>query len=118
MSDIVIPDQLSFNEQGLIPTVVQDAESRRVLMVAYSNAESLRSSQAEHEAWFWSRSRKCLWHKGETSGHILRIREIRVDCDADTLLMLVDPAGPACHTGAESCFYRLLETIQGDQPCR
>jgi phosphoribosyl-AMP cyclohydrolase len=101
-------DSLSFNEQGLIPTVVQDVTTSRVLMVAYSNRESLLRSQVDGESWFWSRSRQRLWHKGETSGNIQRIRKILVDCDADTLLMLVDPAGPACHTGAESCFYREL----------
>ena len=108
MTNKLVLDELSFNEQGLIPTIVQDASSARVLMVAYSNRESLLRSQVEGEAWFWSRSRQCLWHKGETSGNIQRIREIKVDCDADTLLMLVDPAGPACHTGAESCFFREL----------
>ena len=114
MTDKLILDELSFNEQGLIPTVVQDASSARVLMVAYSNRESLLRSQADGEAWFWSRSRQRLWHKGETSGNIQRIREIQVDCDADALLMLVEPAGPACHTGAESCFFRDLAADKGD----
>lgn len=109
MTDKLALDELSFNEQGLIPTVVQDAGSARVLMVAYSNRESLLRSQADGEAWFWSRSRQRLWHKGETSGNIQRLREIQVDCDADALLMLVEPAGPACHTGAESCFFRDLK---------
>ena len=114
MADKLTLDELTLNEQGLIPTIVQDASSARVLMVAYSNRESLLRSQAEGEAWFWSRSRQCLWHKGETSGNIQRIREIKVDCDADSLLMLVEPAGPACHTGAESCFFRELAE-KGDQ---
>lgn len=114
MSESLCIDELSFNDQGLIPTVVQDAGSGRVLMVAWSNRESLIRSQADAETWFWSRSRQRLWHKGETSGNIQRIRAIQVDCDADTLLMLVDPAGPACHTGAVSCFYRELVTDKGD----
>ncbi|MHB1354615.1 MAG: phosphoribosyl-AMP cyclohydrolase [Anaerolineae bacterium] len=114
MSDTLGIDELSFNEQGLIPTVVQDAGSGRVLMVAWSNQESLLRSRADGETWFWSRSRQRLWHKGESSGNIQRIRTIQVDCDADTLLMLVDPAGPACHTGAVSCFYRELDTDKGD----
>jgi phosphoribosyl-AMP cyclohydrolase len=73
------------------------------------DAEALRRTQASGEAWFWSRSRQALWHKGETSGHVMRVRAIRIDCDGDTLLLLVDPAGPACHTGERTCFYRLLE---------
>ena len=100
---------LKWDEHGLIPTVLQDAESKQVLMVAYMNEESLRWTLATDETVFWSRSRRELWHKGATSGNVQRVREIRVDCDADTLLVLVDPAGPACHTGEVSCFYRTLE---------
>lgn len=114
MSDKLDLDSLTFNEQGLIPTVVQDASTSRVLMVAYSNRESILRSLTDGETWFWSRSRQRLWHKGETSGNVQRIRAIMVDCDADTLLMLVDPAGPACHTGAKSCFYRELAADKGD----
>jgi phosphoribosyl-AMP cyclohydrolase len=114
MSDTLCIDELSFNERGLIPTVVQDAGSGRVLMVAWSNRESLLRSQVDGETWFWSRSRQRLWHKGETSGNIQRIRVIQVDCDADTLLMLVEPVGPACHTGAVSCFFRELSADKGD----
>ncbi|MFO7918328.1 MAG: phosphoribosyl-AMP cyclohydrolase [Anaerolineae bacterium] len=99
---------LTWNEKGLIPAVVQDARTREVLMVAYMNRESLELTLAEGETWFWSRSRQTLWHKGETSGNTQRVCEIRVDCDADTLLVLVEPAGPACHTGARSCFFRTL----------
>jgi len=87
---------------------VQDAATHEVLMVAWMNAESVRLTQESGEAWFWSRSRRELWRKGATSGNVMRVREIRVDCDADTLLLKVDPAGPACHTGERSCFYRLL----------
>ena len=78
-------------------------------MLAYMNRESLRRSLETNQTWFWSRSRKCLWHKGETSGHIQTIREIRYDCDEDTLLVKVDQEGVACHTGAWSCFYRELK---------
>lgn len=102
-------DTLHWDEYGLIPAVVQDANTRQVLMVAYMNAESLQYTLESGETVFWSRSRGELWHKGETSGNVQKVREIRVDCDADTLLILVDPAGPACHTGAVSCFYRTLE---------
>ncbi len=80
-------------------------------MVAYMNAEALRLTQATGEAHFWSRSRQSMWHKGATSGNVQRIRQIRYDCDADTLLLLVEPAGPACHTGEVSCFYRTYLTI-------
>ena len=101
---------LKFDEKGLITAVVQHATTRQVLMVAWMNAESLRLTQETGETHFWSRSRQELWHKGVTSGNVQRVQEIRTDCDGDTLLLLVEPAGPACHTGEESCFYRELET--------
>lgn len=101
--------ELKWDERGLLPVVVQSAGSGDVLMVAWMNAESLQRTRASGEAWFWSRSRAELWHKGATSGNVLRVQEIRVDCDADTLLLRVEAAGPACHTGAQSCFYRALE---------
>lgn len=91
---------------GLIATVIQDARTQQVLMVAYMNAESFEKTLATGETWFWSRSRQMLWHKGETSGNIQKVQSIAVDCDADTLLISVQPAGPACHTGHKSCFYR------------
>ena len=100
--------QLKFDGRGLIPAVVQDATTGEVLMVAWMNAEALQLTQATGEAHFWSRSRQALWRKGATSGNVQRVREIWVDCDADTLLLKVDPAGPACHTGERSCFYRRL----------
>ncbi len=100
--------KLRWNDSGLLPAVVQDADTRQVLMVAWVNPESLQLCFETGETWFWSRSRRCLWHKGETSGNIQRIRDILVDCDEDTLLIWVEPAGPACHTGATSCFYRRL----------
>jgi phosphoribosyl-ATP pyrophosphohydrolase/phosphoribosyl-AMP cyclohydrolase len=99
---------IKWNEQGMIPAIVQDAQSGVVLMLAYMNEEALRLTQKTGEAHFWSRSRKELWHKGATSGNVQRVREICVDCDADTILLKVDPAGPACHTGEYSCFYRSL----------
>lgn len=100
---------LKFDERGLLTTVVQDAATNEVLMVAWMNPESLRLTRETGEAWFWSRSRGALWRKGATSGNLMRVREILADCDADTLLLKVDPAGPACHTGETSCFYRKVE---------
>ncbi len=99
---------LKFNENGLIPAIVQDVATKDVLMMAWMNAESLELTQERGEAVFWSRSRQEIWHKGTTSGNVQRVREIRYDCDADTLLLLVDPAGAACHTGEMSCFFRVL----------
>ncbi len=100
--------ELRYDARGLIPAVVQDATTGAVLMLAWMNAEALHRTRVTGEAHFWSRSRSELWHKGATSGNVQRVREIRYDCDGDTLLLLVDPAGPACHTGAVSCFYRTL----------
>ena len=97
-----------FAKNELIPAVIQDAETREVLMLAYMNAESLRLTLESGETWFWSRSRGELWHKGATSGHIQRVREVRYDCDCDTLLITVDQTGAACHTGNKSCFYRKI----------
>ena len=99
---------IKWNEQGLIPAIVQDAQSGAVLMLAYMNDEALRLTQETGESHFWSRSRKELWHKGATSGNVQRVREMLIDCDADTILLKVDPTGPACHTGEYSCFYRTL----------
>ncbi|MCP4423847.1 MAG: phosphoribosyl-AMP cyclohydrolase [Chloroflexi bacterium] len=101
--------EIKFDERGLITAVLQHHTTKEVLMVAWMNAESLQLTQETGEAHFWSRSRQELWRKGATSGNVQRIREIRCDCDGDTLLLLVDPAGPACHTGSKSCFYRKLE---------
>ena len=101
-------DGLSFDSRGLIPCIVQDARTRDVLMMAWMNAESLRRTLDERTTWFWSRSRGELWHKGETSGNTQSLVELRYDCDADTLLALVEPEGPACHTGNATCFYRVL----------
>ncbi len=104
-------DAIKWDERGLVPTVVQDATTRQVLMMAYMNVESLQQTLEIGETVFWSRSRSELWHKGATSGNVQHVRDIYVDCDGDTLLILVDPAGPACHTGEVSCFYRHLEEL-------
>lgn len=98
-----------FDAQGLVCAVAVDADSREVLMVAWMDAEAIERTLATGLAHFHSRSRGRLWQKGETSGHVLNVREIRLDCDQDALVLIVEPAGPACHTGARSCFYRRLE---------
>ncbi len=100
--------QLRFNEAGLIPCIVQDAETGEVLMMAWMNEATLRQTLEVGETVFWSRSRQEVWHKGATSGNTQKLVELRYDCDGDTLLALVNPAGPACHTGARSCFYRTI----------
>jgi phosphoribosyl-AMP cyclohydrolase len=98
-----------FDDKGLLTAIALDSQTREVLMVAFMDAEALARSRETGLAHFHSRSRGRLWLKGETSGHFLRIEEIRVDCDQDALVLLVKPDGPACHTGAASCFYRRLE---------
>ena len=98
--------EIKYDAGGLVPAIVQDAETKDVLMMAYMNAESLRLTIESGETWFWSRSRGELWHKGGTSGNIQKVVDVKVDCDADTLLIRVLPAGAACHTGERSCFYR------------
>ncbi len=98
--------ELTYNEQGLIPCIVQDAQTNEVLMMAWMNAESVQLTLSQRTTWFFSRSRQELWHKGETSGNTQQLEELRYDCDADCLLARVIPAGPACHTGNVSCFYR------------
>ena len=107
-------ENIKFDEKGLIPAVVQDATTNEVLMVAYMNEESLELSKKTKRATFWSRSRNELWEKGKTSGNFMYIKEIRVDCDADCLLVLVEPAGAACHTGKRTCFYRDIEGAEID----
>ena len=99
-----------FDPQGLIPAIVQDSSTKQVLMLAYMNTESLNKTLETGQTWFWSRSRQELWHKGATSGNTQRVVEIYFDCDSDALLVLVEPAGPACHTGKTSCFHNLLTT--------
>jgi len=100
--------KVKFDDHGLVPAIAQDAQNREVLMLAYMNAESLRLTLETGLATYWSRSRQQLWKKGETSGNVQKVREIFYDCDNDTLLLLVDQTGPACHTGNRSCFFRRL----------
>ncbi|MBQ2662715.1 MAG: bifunctional phosphoribosyl-AMP cyclohydrolase/phosphoribosyl-ATP diphosphatase HisIE [Clostridia bacterium] len=102
-------NELKFNAHGLIPAVVQNIETKEVLMVAYMNADTLKQTLETGRATFWSRSRKEVWVKGATSGNYMYVKEVRVDCDADCLVLLVNPAGPACHTGNRSCFFRRVE---------
>ncbi len=107
-------EDLKLDGQNLIPAIVQDARTLEVLTLAYMNEESLRLTLAERETWFWSRSRSRLWHKGESSGNTQRVVEVSADCDLDALRVLVGPRGPACHTGARSCFHHQLETPEGE----
>lgn len=99
-------DEVVYGKEGLAPAVVQDRRNGQVLMVAYMSPEALRRTLSEGRAWYWSRSRQRLWRKGEESGHTQTVREVRLDCDGDALLLLVDQEGPACHTGRRSCFFR------------
>ncbi|GAB2691320.1 bifunctional phosphoribosyl-AMP cyclohydrolase/phosphoribosyl-ATP diphosphatase HisIE [Paenibacillus thermoaerophilus] len=99
---------IRWDGDGLVPAIVQDAASKDVLMLAYMNKESLRRTLESGETWFWSRSRGELWHKGATSGNTQRVRKLSYDCDGDTLLIAVDPAGPACHTGQYTCFRNVV----------
>jgi phosphoribosyl-AMP cyclohydrolase / phosphoribosyl-ATP pyrophosphohydrolase len=128
MSEIDL-NEIKFDERGLIPAIVQNAETREVLTLAYMNEESLARTLETRETWFWSRSRKELWHKGETSGNTQQVVSVGLDCDGDAILILVNPAGPACHTGAVSCFdlperpdhlleqlYQLIQTRERERP--
>ena len=108
--------EIDFDERGLAPCIVQDAVTGEVLTLAYVNEESLERTRETGEMHFWSRSRDELWHKGETSGNVQRVRELRYDCDADAVLALVDPAGPACHTGERTCFHRALPGAERPDP--
>jgi phosphoribosyl-AMP cyclohydrolase len=103
-----LADNLRFNEKGLIPAIVQDADSGEVLMLGYMNDEALRRTLEGNEVWFYSRSRQELWHKGETSGNRLIVRSVWLDCDRDTILVRAHPTGPVCHTGHKTCFFREL----------
>lgn len=124
-------DDLKFDGKGLIPAIVQDASTREVLTLAYMNRESLARTIETRETWFWSRSRNELWHKGETSGNTQQVVDLVADCDGDAIVVLVKPAGPACHTGARSCFdlkqhedlagvltqlYKLIESRERERP--
>lgn len=103
------PDELTFDDRGLAPAIVQDATTGEVLMLAWVDAEAVRRTLDTKTTWFWSRSRQEYWNKGATSGNMQNLVELRYDCDADALLMRVAPQGPACHTGERSCFYRTIE---------
>ena len=109
---MTLPDSLAsvlrFNADGLIPTIAQQHDTGEVLMMAWMNAASVAETLETGQVCYYSRSRQALWRKGETSGHVQRLIELRIDCDGDTLLVLVDQTGAACHTGARSCFYRIV----------
>ena len=100
------PADLVFDDRGLLPAIVQDVKTKDVLMLAWVDEEAVRRTLDTGTTWFWSRSRKEYWNKGATSGNTQKVAEVRYDCDQDAVLMLVDPAGPACHTGETTCFYR------------
>jgi phosphoribosyl-AMP cyclohydrolase len=109
-------DEIAWNADGLVPAVAQDAASGEVLMVAWMNRESLARTVASGEATYWSRSRRALWRKGETSGHVQRVVEVRLDCDGDTVVLRVESVGGvACHTGRRRCFFRRLEGAGGER---
>ena len=103
---------LNFNDKGLIPAIIQDADNGEVLMLGYMNKESLRRTLESGDVWFYSRSRQQLWHKGETSGNFLKVKSITKDCDGDTLLIKAKPTGPVCHTGNRTCFFEPLERTE------
>jgi phosphoribosyl-AMP cyclohydrolase len=105
-----VPDQtqVQFNDAGLVPAIVQDADTDEVLMLAWMNEESLRLTLEKGTTWFWSRSRKELWNKGSTSGNYQQVKEVLYDCDGDAVVVRVHPEGPACHTGERSCFHRSI----------
>jgi phosphoribosyl-AMP cyclohydrolase len=103
-----------YDERGLVPAIVQDADTRQVLMLAWMNAEALRLTFETREVHFWSRSRQELWRKGATSGNVLRVVEVAIDCDEDALLVKAHPAGPVCHTGNVSCFYQEVEEFTAE----
>ena len=105
---------LKFNKDGLIPAIIQDADTNEVLMLGYMNAESLKRTIDSRQVWFYSRSRQELWHKGATSGNFLNLSSIWKDCDEDALVLKVKPVGPVCHTGNRSCFYRQMNDDEED----
>ncbi len=107
-------DAIKWNSQGLVPAIAQDANSKKVLMMAWMNSDALIATLEKSEAVYWSRSRQRLWHKGETSGHIQKVKDVRLDCDGDTLLLMVEQIGGiACHTGRESCMYQQYSASDG-----
>lgn len=110
MSNEALLDSIVFNADGLVPAIAQQHDSGEVLMMAWMNRESIAETLATGQVCYWSRSRGRLWRKGETSGHLQRLVEMRLDCDGDTLLLLVDQIGPACHTNRRNCFYRAVRS--------
>lgn len=114
MSDV--PIEPAFDRQELLPAIVQDATSGKVLMVGYMNREAYQRTLAEGRVWFWSRSRQAFWMKGESSGNVLTLRSLRLDCDGDAILVQAEPAGPTCHTGAISCFFTSVHETDGEPP--
>ena len=108
LKGVKLISNLKFNEKGLIPAVIQDADTSEMLMLGYMNEEALRRTLTNGEVWFYSRSRQELWHKGETSGNRLMVRSVGYDCDGDTILVKAHPLGPVCHTGNKTCFFREL----------
>ena len=113
-------ENIKFDEKGLVPAIAQDADTGEVLMLGYMNEESLRRTLSSGEVWFYSRSRQELWHKGETSGHRIKVRSVWKDCDSDTILIVGQPTGPVCHTGNKTCFFQKLtrqdiETSQAEE---
>jgi len=102
-------NKLKYNQDGLIPAIAQQHDSKEILMMAWMNSESIKETLKTGRVCYWSRSRQAFWRKGESSGQVQMLKEFRVDCDSDTLLLLVDQTGPACHTGRRSCFYQLAE---------
>ena len=107
-------DNLKLNKKGLIPAIAQDADSGETLMLGYMNKEALRRTLSGEDVWFYSRSRQELWHKGETSGNIIKVHELWKDCDSDTILVKGKPAGPVCHTGNKTCFFQQLTGQDAD----
>ena len=107
------PTELVFDARGLLPAIVQDVRTKDVLMLAWVDAEALQRTLDSGTTWFWSRSRREYWNKGATSGNVQKVTEVRYDCDQDAILMLVEPAGPACHTGEMTCFYRSFSDDDG-----
>lgn len=108
-------NQVKFDEKGLVPAIVQDVQTREILMLAWMNREALSLTISERRAWYWSRSRRKLWLKGETSGHTQKVHDVRLDCDADAILITVEQVGGACHTGHQSCFYRSAQKDQWNE---
>jgi phosphoribosyl-AMP cyclohydrolase len=104
-------DEFKFDDKGLIPAIIQDVDTGEVLMLGYMNEDSLRRTLSGEDVWFYSRSRQELWHKGETSGNFLKVREVWKDCDNDTILIKAHPMGPVCHTGNRTCFFQKLNRL-------